>query len=508
MNSLALNLSMPSSLQQFGVRRAAMAMSLLFSLIAILANPVLNNDAFGYLRAAQLFDEAGVRAVLDSYGWYGYSILIALLDRALPLDALGSAYLLNTALYALVVFAFITLCSEYRPGLHTQVLAAAVILLFPLLNEMRAFLIRDTGFWAFCLLALLQLVRYHRDRRLRFALAFCLSLLAATFFRLEGLVLLALAPLSLLCNPRLGWGERLRAWASVQGLLLGGLLLTFLVALAFGVHLIDLAQYAYRYYLPGLLNLGQLMVDTAVQLNWVIFAPQNFPGHSSHGLVILAGAYAYTVLVNLANALGGPLSALLLYSAWKRPCGLAPHAALPAAFFLAASLVSLLIFMTIMQFLTQRYAALACLVLLSLLPPCLDSFLNRSWATHGGNRFRIALGGIFFYLAVDSLISFGYSKDHIRDAAEWTRDHAPSGELYTNHFAIAHGSGRIPDYDRISLEAESYLGLLERGDHFAVEMNHDETDLLQALESDARLRLLARFANERGDQVRIYEVLE
>src|SRR5690606_20214684 len=133
---------------------------------------------------------------------------------------------------------------------------------------------------------------------------------------------------------------------------------------------------------------------------------------------------------------------------------------------------------------------------------------HRSWATHGGNRFRIALGGIFFYLAVDSLISFGYSKDHIRDAAEWTRDHAPAGELYTNHFAIAQGSGRIPDYDRISLEAESYLGLLERGDHFAVEMNHDESDLLQALESDARLRLLVRFANERGDQVRVYEVLE
>src|SRR5690606_39474249 len=106
------------------IRLAAVALSCLFSLAAVLAEPVLNDDAFGYLRAAELFRDQGAGAVLNEYGWYGYSLLIALLDGILPGGPLAAAHLLNAAAFALLVWVFITPMSEYRAGMRVRLFAA------------------------------------------------------------------------------------------------------------------------------------------------------------------------------------------------------------------------------------------------------------------------------------------------------------------------------------------------------------------------------------------------
>src|SRR5690606_30843902 len=149
----------------------AVLLSCLFSLIRIIDNPLLNDDAYKYLRAAELFNTDGISAVLDNYGWYGYSILIALADRVLPGGLLTSAHVLNTACYALLVLVFISICTScYKPTTahdpvryhepakdrqRLQLFSAFVILAFPLINEMRYYLIRDIAYWAFALLSLL-----------------------------------------------------------------------------------------------------------------------------------------------------------------------------------------------------------------------------------------------------------------------------------------------------------------------------------------------------------------
>ena len=64
-------------------------------------------------------------------------------------------------------------------GWSVHWLGALTILAYPLINEMRYFLIRDFAFWGFALLSLLHLVRYHQHGRWHNALYWCLALLTA-----------------------------------------------------------------------------------------------------------------------------------------------------------------------------------------------------------------------------------------------------------------------------------------------------------------------------------------
>lgn len=492
----------------YSVRIVAVLISCLFSIIAILSNPVLNQDAYGYLRAAQLFNETGARAVLDNYGWYGYSILIALFDRVLPGGLLQAAHMFNAATYALLVYVFIDLSLEFRRNTRVAAFAALVILLFPLVNEMRHFLVRDIGFWSFCLLALVQLIRYQRTRSIRHAVLWCLTMLAAVYFRLEGIVLLLLTPCAVLFNTSLGIKARVQSYLLLQGLLLAGAAAVFSVCAAAGINLVDLFQYAYRYYLPGIYNLGELLMGTADELNSVLFAPQNFPGNSGHGLIILTFAYIYTLAVNLVNAMGVPLTVLFLYGLAARRYRAPAHAILPASFMVVGSLVSLLIFMFIMQFITQRYAALSAIILLGFVPLCLEE-LYLAWKNRGNfNQFKLIGGGFLaFYLLVDSLVSFGYSKSYILEAATWI-DGNLQGEstLHTNEAAIAFATGKVEEFDKVEPDASHYLEMPPGSGILALSIDHDDTALLNGLEAREDFHLLARFANDRNDQVRIYRL--
>src|SRR5690606_4389031 len=91
------------------------------------------------------------------------------------------------------------LAGQLRPASPPRLrwFAVMVILLYPEINEMRYFLIRDFAFWAFALWSLSLLVDYSANARLGSAIGWCLCVLLATAFRLEGLLLLALAPLAL-----------------------------------------------------------------------------------------------------------------------------------------------------------------------------------------------------------------------------------------------------------------------------------------------------------------------
>src|SRR5690606_21029653 len=108
-------------------------------------------------------------------------------------------------------------------------------------------------------------------------------------------------------------------------------------------------------------------------------------------------AYAYTVAVNLVNALTLPIALLLVYGLIGKQYRVSPHASLPALFFLGGSLLSLLIFMFIMHFLTTRYAVLASLILLSFVPLCLDDAFRQAWRSGAVGRFQLAFGFFVFY---------------------------------------------------------------------------------------------------------------
>lgn len=489
----------------------AVLVSCLFSVYSIATNPLLNNDAFGYLRAAELFNSKGVAAVLSDYGWYGYSILIALADRVLPGDLLISAQVLNTASHALLTYVFMRLCTEFvardaRDLRRIELFAALTILGFPLLNEMRYFLIRDFAFWAFILLGLLQLVRYNRNPRWPTALYFCLSMLAATLFRVEALILTALAPLALLATT----GPQ-RSVLRKPGLLLGMLLalvaVVFVAALASGIDLIEQIRFAWRYYLPLLADLGGVLTSTALALNQAVFTETNFPmwDNLPLGLVVLIFAYMFALLINLAGALSVPVSVLLIIAFWRGDIRVPYALRGPLAVYAGTAVLMLLVFIFIMHFLTHRYATLLCLLLLTLVPGILNTWYERARLYHSTHRFQAIVGLFCGYFFIDSLISFGHSRDYLVQAIVWSANDLPAGaSLHTNHMGIAYGSGRVVEYDKIALEAEAALEAATGNDYLLLDIRRDDRELKALLDANPQFQLVRSFANERGDEVRVY----
>ncbi len=488
-------------------RWLAVVISCLLSWLNILSNPVMNNDAFGYLRAAELFIESGIEPVLSEYGWYAYSILIAFVHQTLPLSLVNSAHLLNMIFHGILVYSFITLVAEYRASKQVQWYATLVILTFPLVNEIRNFLIRDFAYWAFAMAALVQLIRYHRHHAIKHALAWCLTMFAAILFRLEGLLLLVITPISLLCGPHLDRTTKVGNYLRLQGLLVAAAVLVLLICQALGISLLALMSFAYRYYLPGIVDIGTGFREQISNLNAAIFSASNFPGDSLHGAPILIVGYLYVTLANLVIALNLPLTLLLLHGAWNNRFKLPEHAAMPLAVTTLTSLITLLAFLSLMSFLTQRYATFTALCLLSLAPLCLDTLADQCRAAGRQLRYYVVLAIFVIYFLVDSLVSFGTSKAYLMEAADWMRGNLPQEiTLHTNDMAMAHGSGRVREYDKISLEAADAIAAMTADDYLALKINRNENQLRQTLDQREDLILLQRFSNNRNDEARIYQV--
>lgn len=476
-------------------------MSLLFSLLVILQNPVLNDDAYGYLRAADLFREQGASAVFADYGWYSYSILIALCDYLVPGGPVLAAHVLNAALQATVVFAFMRI-NALMGSERQQWLAALTIMAFPLFNEMRYYLIRDFGFWAFVLLSLWQLLRYRDHGRWYHALAFAIALAAATAFRLEALLLAALAPLGLLGSGHSRRVALLYAWLAVPALLVA------LLCLLLQLDILALMQYAWRYYLPRLYDLRELLDDASNRLMQQLFTTENYPGsdNTAVGLVIVLFAYAWALLANLVNALSIPVSALLLYGAWRGWLRSTAPWRGPLAIYTACAVLSLGAFISIMHFVTQRYATLLCLLLLLQVPALLDRWQHHALASAQPRRhvWLAVLVGVYFF--TDSLVSFGHSRAYLTEAADWLQQLPAGSRLLTNSPYLAHASGKVDRYDLVNHSLETTLAQLQGGVPLALIVKAGEDDTRKLLESNGRLTLLQRFSNEHGDEVRIYQV--
>ncbi|MES2606519.1 MAG: hypothetical protein V4603_16410 [Pseudomonadota bacterium] len=479
----------------------AVVISCVLSLLRILQNPILNDDAYGYLRAAELFASDGADAVFSQYSWYSYSILIALFDPILPGGLVASAHVLNTLLLAALVGAFVTLCRELQPGSRIAWLAALTILLFPMLNEMRFMVIRDFGFLAGALWSLLFLLRYQQSAYWQHALYWCGALLLATAFRLEALLLLAVAPMALIGTPRKS--------VILYAVMLAVLAVLAILCLLLQLDVLALIKYSYRYYLPQLTQLPSVLSTNADALGQTLFTADNEPGSSNtpHSLVILLFAYGFSVLTNLAQAISVPVSILLLHAAWRGWLRRAVQGRAPLLIYIACSALSLLVFISIMHFLTQRYATLLSLLLLLLVPGVLNRWYEHAVTQHKVRRLQYVAGFFCFYYVVDSLISFGHSRAYLGEALVWTQANVPADAPFiTNHRYLAYESGRVGDYDKVQSSLTETMAKLTPNASLALALKSHDAEARMMLERDTRLTLLQNFSNARGDEVRIYSV--
>ncbi len=493
-------------LARLDARIWAVAASLLLSVHVGFAVSVPNDDAFLYARTAEIFLQDGVGAAFEHFAWAGYPVLIGLVATA-GLEVLTAAYLLNALFFAVLTFAFASICREFSQDRGLLALAALTILLFPEINEYRFQILRDSGFWAFAMLGLWQLIRYGAEGRWKCCLYFCGALLLAAIFRPEALLYLLLAPLCLLFDRRRGRAERYLLCLRAQAAAVVALLACWLAGLWFGLDLFAQAVALGSAYLPFLQSLFDAGGQEMAAMAQAVFG-EHAATYSGRYLPLFLLAGLMVILVaELLYAVGMPFSLILAWGYWKKWLLPDRDAALPAVAFAAINLLTVLAFLLVTRYLTSRYAMIFSLALALAAPFVAREMLAR--AAPGTRLVPWLLALFFAFSAVDSYYSFGRSKSHVRDAAEWLDANAGEGaRLLTDNRAVAYYSGMVAEYDQVRPRLrEAQILAVAPGDVVAAETSAANEQLLARPDIAALLEPLAAFPAGDETLMRIYRRL-
>lgn len=493
---------------EIDIRFIAVAASLLISLFTGIFHTTPNDDAYTYIRTAEIFTDDGIAAAFAHYQWATYSILIGTLHKLLGIDLFSAGYLLNALFYGLLVYSFISIVKEINDSQRVLILTAITVLVYPQLNEFRQEIIRDIGFWSLALFSLWQFMVFGRSHNYPNAIAFCIALLLAATFRAEAIYYLLVIPLSLLFDTRMAKDQRIRYGFLFSA---GSIAMITLVILIFrlgGLNLIRLFLDFVSVYTPFITSTLFPAEGEAIELGRAVFNDYAAFYSSEYITLFLVVGLIAILFANVITGIGGPFLIILLIGYFRKLLTIPKHNFLPLLTVLLANSLILLLFILITRFLSSRYTMLFCIVLSLFVPLVLDRLLQWSEET---NRKKVVLNvmGIFLlYCAFDAYISFGYNKSYLYDAADWVALNSESNAVITNNHAVAYFSGRVENYDlTMRLLTEEEILLAKAGSLIAVEVTYDMTQLFNNEAINSKVQPIIAFPDETNPRLIVYRKL-
>jgi len=482
------------------------ALSALVSLWALYLDPVVNVDGTLYVGAAERFVNGEWGAGLALYKWPFYSLVIGAVSFVTGMGGGHAAYLVNAGFYALSVLGFVAFVKVLGGGTRVLWIALFVALLHPVLNEFRAFIIRDVGYWACYLWSLAFFLAYARHGERSLLLAGCLAALAAFLFRVEGVVLLTILPACIYAS-RTRHPPRIAMLIAAAGL-------------ATAVAAAPLWQYVSEVNVSGRDLLGSPLHHVAASWNLIgdtigdrLQALQReIPGLASRAatLPVYLLTVSIMIVLELVKSLGIVYSGLVVYAFCTR------RSYLPGGmrrWWLLATAIQLLLVLQFALsnfFLAERYPLALALTLLPVVPFFLDDLWRRAGVRGPRYRWRVAL--IAALILVESLegLDVGTDKRYLKEAGLWLRANAPPGSsVYSNNRILVYYSGleEPKSGDVHSWEAamrEVWTESWRDYDYFALVMtkSHRQNEVLLFRRIDAEP--VQSFDNKDGDRVLIF----
>ncbi len=379
---------------------------------------MINNDGALYLIVSDLITQGDWRAAFARYPWPFLSILISYTSQVTGLLPEYAAYLLSTLFFVLLVLCFIDFVRQLGGDRRTQLLAALLILTLPYLNESRAEILRDHGYWFFYLLGLRFLFKHYQAPTLFTGLAWNAAILVSCLFRMEGVVMMALLPFILLLRREPPLKQRFAAllqanWITLFLLVLG------LMALPFaGDNLGRLSEFPLRLiHFWDALTVGLAQKAEVIRAGVLPVLSAKFAMQSVVSiLALIIVVKTLTVITSLHTVV---LFLPRLYAEVVLPRGFRPF----VAWVVLINLLMLIIFLLPTFFLQARFTMPLVLTVLLLLPFLLKQAWGLWQQKHAGffySRLFPVVIIIILLMGADGLISMGgYSKSYLLDAAEW-----------------------------------------------------------------------------------------
>jgi hypothetical protein len=168
-------------------------------------------DSLFYFEVARLFSVGEWQAGIALYSLPLYPLLIAGLHGITTLDFQLCAQILTVIFFAITTYSLLRIV--LLAGGDKLALILAALLLFSttyIVGDILPMLVRDQGFWAFLLTALVYFIKYYRYHNTKDAIYWQLFALIAMLFRIEAATFIALLPLALLYMPRVKTGQKIR----------------------------------------------------------------------------------------------------------------------------------------------------------------------------------------------------------------------------------------------------------------------------------------------------------
>ncbi|MGH8728442.1 MAG: hypothetical protein ACREV9_09850 [Burkholderiales bacterium] len=473
----------------------ALAASLALSALSVWQDIIINSDGVLYLEAARAFGESGVSDAFAIYRWPFYSWLIFLFAGASGIGLENSAHILDALFFALIVFAFIALVRQLGGGYEVLVAAAIVLLAYAKLNEYRSFVVRDAGFWAFYLAAILLFLRNFKHARA--GLGWAAAMLTATLFRIEGMVFLLLLPLAYLFHRDLPASDRFklvaRAYVPHLALLAIAFALYWLVDWREPGRLLDPLVYADR-----LSGIGERIGGKAEALGSAVLTP-----YSDHwALTALLWGLAGVLFTSIVHGISLLYTALALHGVRKIETNRGVLAVL--LYVVALNVLILATHFITSFFLTGRFTvALALVVMLAV--PFSVATLYRDFEQRKNRWIFPVVCVLIAYTAVDGFVSLSPSKDYLKEAGVWLKQNtAKDALIYAEDSRISYYAEKRHDWNNSTNVLAD--GKWEKYDYIAVEVGRKnpqrEAELVAAIGTEPA----ARFANKRNDRVLVFKL--
>ncbi len=488
----------------------------IFSLWSGISGSVINTDGVCYLQSAESLSQ-GFNAAMHACTqarWPFYSILIAGLVSVSHFSYIFAAYLLDGAFSILTAVVFVKIIlwlsqsateNGYRKNQQSLLwFAAIVILLSNEFNSVKYYIIRDHGFWAFYLLSLYFLLQFFQNQRWFYAIAWCLSLVIATLFRIEGAVFLLLLPCLTLLNSSLSYRSRMLSFFKMHALLmLMGIGLTLWIFIASPNNLGRLSELPLQF----THGFSQLALDYKMRADHLSeYVLSHFAARYS-GWILLITLIVWYVISAIKNI--SVVYSMLAVFAWSKKllkASRATHLVLWGYLFI--NIVVTALFLAEHMFLSKRYLIALSLVVMLWVPFALQ-YLALKWRDQ---KWPLLLALILMVASsVGGVVEFGHSKKYIHDAGVWLAENTPDdAKVFSNDILVMYYSHRF-DKDLFENEKKfKNINVLNNGkwkqyQYLALRIEKKDLSMNMPLIQEINEQPIKVFTNKRGDQVRIYK---
>lgn len=503
---MTINLSMISYLKQLSYYQLlfySTLLSILFSIFELLPNNPINSDGMWYIYIAQIYWKSGWSAAISLYPWPFLSALVAWVSHLSSLNILWTFHAINIVCQALIVISFIKCVKDLRGNANCQRWAALVILIYPYLNSIRMSVTRDFGYWGFGLLAISFLIQFMQNALWRYALAWGICMLIATLFRVEGLLMLGIAPLILWIQPHHSWKQKCINFMTANVFLFLGLIIGIL----------------WHFMHPNTIHWGRLneLYEQGTQIipKTIKHLQQDAEKiriailnnlSAGNEMSILLGGLLMVYLLKVVSVFK-PLYLILACYGQAKKLILNTHGEVFLLIWLIFFNALLLgIFILERYFSAPRYPVFMILLWMLWIPFTLEYLQHHTlWL------WKLILM-LLIVMGLAGLIRFGYSKTYLIEGSEWIKQSLPlNAKIYTNSREIRfYGS----DYYTIEMRVNN-ITQIDPGtmttwhpcdyDWLALRANHyGPLDLMtqQFISTHTPVKV---FANNRQDKVLIYQ---